>query len=377
MTSLVDLRGADALVIVGDSERNADLFWATGFRAPDPFYFVATTDDAYVVVKDLELDRARAQVRGAAVLAASQYESWHGEREAPPGGALGEVLRDLSLLRLLVPADFAVHTADDLRAAGFRVEVAPTPLFPQRARKTAAEIAAIAAAQAAAEAAMAAAVTMIGRAEVRGDGLVLDGELLTSAAVRRRIHHTLLDLDCSADHTIVAGGEQGVDPHEAGHGPLPAHRPIVLDIFPRGPTGYFGDITRTVVRGRVDARVQHLYDTVTSAQLLALARIAAGVDGAEVHRAVVAHVADAGYETGQVGGRMQGFFHGTGHGVGLQIHEAPSLSKRPCTLEAGHTVTVEPGLYYPGIGGARIEDLVVVVETGCRNLTSFPRVLSL
>ena len=375
--SPVDLKGADALLVVGDSERNADLFWATGFRAPDPLTYVATAGKAWVVVKDLELDRAREQVRGAEVLAASRYDS-QGDGSSTAAGQLGEILRSLDLGHLLVPSDFPVRTADELRASGFALTVAEAPLFPRRAIKSAEEVAAIAAAQRGAERAMEAALSMIAESSIRGDLLVGEDGHLTSEAVRRRIHHVLLDCDCAGEYTIVAGGEQAIDPHQAGHGPLPAHRPIIIDIFPRhSVSGYYGDITRTVVRGRVSGDAQRLYETVAAAQQGALESIREGVDGAEVHQGVVGRFRDAGYESGQIDGRMQGFFHGTGHGLGLEIHEAPYLSRQSWRLKAGHVVTVEPGLYYAGVGGVRIEDLVVVEEGGCRNLTSFPKTLSL
>ncbi len=375
--SPVDLNGADALLLVGDSERNADLLWATGFRAPDPFAYVATAESAWVVVKDLELDRAREQVRGAEVLAASRYEA-PGDGSTAAGGQLGEILRSLDLRRLLVPSDFPVRTADELRASGFALTISEAPLFPQRAIKSPEEVAAIAQAQEGAERAMEAALAMIGESAIQDDLLVGPGGPLTSEVVRRRIHHVLLDCDCHGEHTIVAGGEQAIDPHQTGHGPLPAHRPIIIDIFPRhSVSGYYGDITRTVVRGRESGPAQRLYETVAAAQQGALESIRDGVDGAEVHAGVTRRFTADGYESGQIDGRMQGFFHGTGHGLGLQIHEAPYIARSACRLTAGQVVTVEPGLYYAGVGGVRIEDLVVVEEAGCRNLTTFPKSLSL
>lgn len=377
MSPQISLGGADGLLIVGDSERNCDLFWATKFRAPDPFIYVATQDGAWVVVKDLELDRARQQVCGADVVASSVYEKRLGDNP-PPGGVLAELLRDRGLRQLLVPDDFPVGIADRLRAAGFELGVAEGPLFPARAVKSAPEIEAIAGAQVAAEAGMQAAVDAIGSATIEGSQLLLNGIVLTSQEVRRRIHHTLLEHECSAHHTIVAGGEQGIDPHQAGHGPLPAHSLIIIDIFPQHvPSGYYGDITRTFVRGTISSAMQQLYDAVARAQACALEQIRAGVDGHAVHAGVSAQFKAAGYETGERDGRMQGFFHGTGHGVGLEIHESPSLSRRSSILEVNHVVTVEPGLYYAGLGGARVEDLVVVEAEGCRNLTTFPKDLGL
>jgi Xaa-Pro aminopeptidase len=171
--------------------------------------------------------------------------------------------------------------------------------------------------------------------------------------------------------TIVAGGPQSADPHERGHGPLRAGQPIVIDIFPQHmETGYWGDITRTVVRGRAPAALRAMYRAVREAQEDALRAVRPGVSGATVHRGVVATFARRGFATGVVDGKQVGFFHGTGHGVGLQVHEAPSLALAHRRLPRGAVVTVEPGLYYPEIGGVRIEDTVVVTADGCEVLAA-------
>jgi len=178
-------------------------------------------------------------------------------------------------------------------------------------------------------------------------------------------------------HTIVAGGRQGCDPHEEGHGLLRAHEPIILDVFPRSQkTGYFGDITRTVVRGRASEALRRIYYTIGRAQEVASEHIRHGARGRDIHDKVQQFLTKEGYKTGKVKGRMEGFFHGTGHGVGLQIHEAPRLGASSTdVLRRGHVVTVEPGLYYPGIGGVRLEDMALVTANGARNLTKFEKVL--
>jgi Xaa-Pro aminopeptidase len=157
-----------------------------------------------------------------------------------------------------------------------------------------------------------------------------------------------------------------------------AHQPIVIDIFPRSSrTRYFADITRSVVRGKASTRVKAMYQAVLQAQEQALALIRDGADGAAIHHEVAKVFEHLGFATGETNGRMQGFFHGTGHGLGLEIHEPPRIGQRGAVLRSGNVVTVEPGLYYPGEGGVRIEDLVVVTDTGCRILTKFPKLLEL
>jgi Xaa-Pro aminopeptidase len=211
-------------------------------------------------------------------------------------------------------------------------------------------------------------------AEVRDGLLVLEGEILTSERVKRMIAGYLLERDYVAGRTIVAGGEQACDPHEEGHGPLKAGEAIIIDIFPRSvATRYHGDLTRTVLKGQASDALRKQFAAVRAAQEEALGCIRAGVEGPTVHARVCSLFEAQGFRTEEVGGRMQGFFHGTGHGLGLEIHEPPRVSKVPASLQAGNVVTVEPGLYYPRAGGVRIEDVVLVTEDGCSNLVKYPK----
>jgi Xaa-Pro aminopeptidase len=193
--------------------------------------------------------------------------------------------------------------------------------------------------------------------------------LITAEAVKKLIHGILLDHDCTGKDTIVACGRQAVDPHEQGHGPLRAGKAIVIDIFPQHiRSGYWGDLTRTVVRGAAGHELRGMYSAVRAAQLAALERIKSGVKGSTVHRAAAAELTRRGFRTENLDGQPAGFIHSTGHGVGLAIHEGPSLSASGGRLRAGHVVTVEPGLYYPAVGGVRIEDTVEVTRDGWRYL---------
>jgi Xaa-Pro aminopeptidase len=187
-----------------------------------------------------------------------------------------------------------------------------------------------------------------------------------------------MELDCVAQHTIVAGGDQACDPHHEGTGALPANRSIIFDVFPRsGRTRYFADMSRTVVRGKPSVELTRLYQAVKEAQEEAIGKIRDGADGSKIHQGICDRFESMGYRTGLVNGRMQGYFHGTGHGVGLDIHEPPRISRTGSILQEGEIVTVEPGLYYPGLGAVRIEDMVLVTRDGCRNLTNFPKTFEL
>ena len=379
---MIDLNEGEALLLYGDTERNTDLFYATRFHAPDPFFFVCTRSGRrLLLIGDLELDRARDQADVDEVLSLRQYtdRAEVTEDASRPRAHAGVecLLAELELHSVRVAEDFPVGIADALRAGGLAVRAVPAPLLPQRARKSAVEIEAIRSALAAAESAMDVAIEAIRQAGIGEDGaLVLDHEVLTSERLRRLIHRDLLEAECSAQHTIVTCGAQGCDPHAEGSGPLRERAPIIIDIFPRSTvSGYFGDITRTVVKGEATAALRRQFDAVLDAQQGALDSIRAGADSRQIHEAVADLFSRRGFETGERDGRLQGFFHGTGHGLGLDIHEAPGIGVRAGILESGHVVTVEPGLYYLEEGGVRIEDVVVVRDADCDNLTTYPKFL--
>jgi Xaa-Pro aminopeptidase len=370
---------AEARLIIAASEADANLFYATRFLAPDPFVFVWHRDEKILLVSDLELDRARAKAAVDTVLPIRQYE----ERAKASGverprqvDALWEFLQDRQIESGLVPANFPIEHADRLRQRGLTLVVKSEPFFEERLVKSPAEVQAIVRAMRCTEAAMDAAIAAIREAEVRDGVLWWEGEVLSSEVIRRLIARQLLDDDLNAQHTIVACGEDGCDPHNEGSGPLRAGCSIIIDFFPQDlHSRYFADITRTVVKGKASDGLGRMYAAVAAGQDCAFRLIRDGADGEAVHREVQQIMAGCGFQTGEVNGRMQGFFHGTGHGLGLEVHELPRVSKVKTTLRAGNVVTVEPGLYYPGVGGVRIEDVVVVTETGCQNLTNSPKEL--
>ncbi len=372
---------APATLIIAGSEASADLYYATGFLAPDPFVYMQADGRSLILASDLEIDRAKRQARVDEVWPLRRYEERARERGvAIPGllEATAEVLRELGVDAVTVPATFPLAYADGLRARGWAVAPRPDPFFEARTRKTAEEVAYIAETQRRTEAALEEAIAAIREAEIREGVLTRGGAPLTSEAIKALLARRLLELECLARHSIVACGRDGCDPHHEGAGPLRANESIILDVFPQSlTTRYHADITRTVVRGRASDALRRMYEAVLRAQERALGLVRGGADGTAIHAEVEAVFTGAGFETGEVEGRMQGFFHGTGHGLGLEIHEPPRIAKRGAILTPGHVVTVEPGLYYPAWGAVRIEDLVVVTEGGCENLTRFPKFLEI
>lgn len=371
----------DALCLIAAGEADSHIYYACRFLAPDPFVFLHVDGRRILLLSDLELDRGRSQARVDEVLSLSQYEDKARQRGAARPSlidTLSVVLDEYGVTDLTVPGTFGVEYADQLRERGYRVRTKPEPFFESRIKKTSDEIACIEETQRHTEAALETALDVLRESEIRGDAVSWRGKILTSEDLKKVINVSLMEHDCVAQHTIVACGLDGVDPHNQGSGPIRPHESIVFDIFPRSSrTRYYADMTRTVVKGDAPDPLRRMYDAVLEAQLRGIELIRAGAEGQEVHAEVTRAMERRGFETGLVGGRMQGFFHGTGHGLGLDVHEPPRIGKAPWRLEAGHVVTVEPGLYYPEWGAVRIEDLVVVEENGCRNLTRFPKFLEI
>ena len=368
-----------AILMIANSEVDSNIYYATKFLAPDPFIFIQYNSRKTLVMSDLELDRAKAQAHVDAVLSYSQYEQRLKANGAASPSILDvveAVLKEQGVKQFLVPETFGLRHADGLRSKGFVITTKPDPIFEERVIKTEEEVQAISQAQRAVEAAVEAAIEVLREATVKKDVLYWKSGVLTSEALKKVVNVKLMELDCVAQHTIIAGGIHGCDPHDEGSGPLKPNETIVMDVFPRSSTSrYYADMTRTVVKGRASDAVKRLYDTVKEAQEGAIGKVKDGAEGREIHQWIMDLFEKKGYHTGMKDGRMQGFFHGTGHGVGLDIHEPPRISKAPWVLKAGEVVTVEPGLYYPEIGAVRIEDMVLVTKTGCINLTKFPKVL--
>jgi Xaa-Pro aminopeptidase len=284
---------------------------------------------------------------------------------------LKDFLNDQGMRRIGVPNRFPAGIFAHL-SSQFQITLVDSPVSKWRSVKSKEEIEAIKEVQTACEAAMSLAVGLISQSSPRGEHIYLQEEPLTSERVRSAIEVSLLENGCDAVDTIVAGGLQAADPHSRGSGPLPCHAPIVIDIFPRSKSSrYFADMTRTVVRGEASVEVREIYDAVLDAQVAGLNAIKAGASGKDVHDKVCQVFRERGYPERD----EKGFTHSTGHGVGLNVHERPSLSEAGEVLKENNVVTVEPGLYYPEIGGVRLEDLVVVTETACENLTKFERQL--
>lgn len=373
----------DNLLIVADSERDANMLYAVRMFVPDPFIYLKLNGACYIVLSDLEIDRARKSAPHCTALSLTEYQEKlkkAGTKRPALAHVIRALLKEHSARKVSVPPNFPHGVARQLRDLKVKVKVCKENCFPARELKTPEEVKKISAALIMAEVGLAEAMQALKRSKIAKNGRLIHNNVpLTAERLRAIIDTAIIQAGGLAIRTIVSCGEQACDPHEHGYGPLKANVPIILDVFPRSQkTGYYGDITRTVVKGRAAERVQKMYHVVAQAQEIAFKQLNDGVAGREIHKSVSHFFKTQGFKTGKHNGRMEGFFHGTGHGVGLDIHESPRIGKNSQdTLRAGHVVTVEPGLYYPGIGGVRLEDMAFLTRKAPKNLTKFEKVLEL
>jgi Xaa-Pro aminopeptidase len=367
-------------LIVAASEHDPDMLYATRFFAPDAFIFLEKRGKRTLVLSDLEIDRARQQAEADEFVSFSALErEVQGKQKKAPAyeKVLSHFLRKRGVRSARVPANFPLGFAQELAASKVRLRTTNGLFWPEREAKTDDELKLMRRALAITEAGMARAIEVLSASKPgTGKKLSWSGKTLTSEILRAEIDSAILRAGGLPANTIVAGGDQACDPHERGFGPLKADSLIILDIFPRdAKSGYFGDMTRTVVRGRANEEQRRLWETVRDGQALALRKMKPGVDGLKLHNEVKQFFTHRGFPTEVRDGRRVGFFHGTGHGLGLEIHEFPRFQKT--VFKPGQVLTVEPGLYYPGIGGARIEDVVVVTKSGTRMLSRFEKRLEI
>jgi Xaa-Pro aminopeptidase len=364
-------------LLFADTERSPDALYFGGVNVPDAFIAFGDGGKKFAVVGALEFGRVRKTSTFDVVLPLEAYlqrarATWP---QRKPGAAevIFLIAKERGLTRFTVPDEFPAGVYDKLYELGLDLVVADGALFPARELKTPAEAAAIREGNRCSALGFAAAEQILRRSKIVGRKLVYRGETLTSEKLKFAIEVACLEAGAVSTNTIVAGGDQACDPHERGSGPLRPNELIIVDIFPRVTrTGFHGDMTRTFLRGRATDAQRALVAAVRAAQLAALKAIRAGVNGRDVHGKAVEVFKQRGYETKHGAKGSVGFFHGTGHGLGLAVHEPPRMSGSvDYLLKRNSVVTVEPGLYYPGLGGCRIEDVVQVTAAAPKMLSRY------
>ena len=365
-------------VMAGIPATNLSLFRAIRFKVGDPTALVTLRDAdgrerRLLIIRDIEMERAKLHARVDSVHCPADFEpasGLSGDRETATAQALAHCLVGKGVSSVRADRSLPLIYAHFIRAAGVSIECDTEMGVLERRAKDAQELAWLREAQAATEDAMRLACETVARAGVARDGtLLLGGASLTAERLRALIDIHLLERGYENPESIVACGAQGADCHDHGHGILRTGEPVIVDIFPRTrKTLYNGDMTRTVVHGVASPLVTRMHAAVIDAKRAAIAAVRAGVTGESVHHATLATLAAHGFSNGQPSvERVPVISHGTGHGIGLEVHEPPLLAGKGPELVVGDVLTVEPGLYAIGVGGVRVEDMVAVTADGCEN----------
>lgn len=368
---------APALLLYADTHTSADMLYFGRVDVHDPFIALGVRGKKITVQSALELGRVKKQSAFDTVLSREVWLDRARDLYGPTAG-VAEIIAALAgeygLRYFRVSDDFPTALYLKLTKLGLRLTCAGGMLFPEREIKTPWELTQIREGNRLCTVGYVTAEKILRATQIKGRTLVYQGQPLTSERLRFALEVAIQEQGGNPQDTIVAGGNQACDPHERGSGPLRPHELIIIDIFPRVvKTGYFGDMTRTYLKGRASEAQRKLVATVREGQLRATKAIRAGVDGRDVHRTVTDYFTQAGYETKSGKEGAVGFFHGTGHGLGLAVHDPGRISPAVAyPLKKNSVLTVEPGLYYPGLGGCRWEDVVQVTATGTKPLSQHP-----
>jgi Xaa-Pro aminopeptidase len=370
------------VLIYADSLRSPEMRHEVPIAIPDPFLYAERNGDRHVVASSFELDRI-AEV--APELKTMPLEEFGLDELCAQGLSRDEIelevvlraARRFGIEEALVPSTFPLELGDHLRANGIQISADREQFVSRRRVKNQAELAGIRRAQRAAEAGMTAARDLLRRAERDNGGLVLDGETLTCERLKLAVEQAFIANGAFADEFIVSHGAQTAVGHDMGSGPIAPGEPVCLDLFPRDrESGCFADMTRTFVVGEPSDELREFHRLCREALDRSVAAVKPGIAGSELNRICCEIFEEHGFKTllskqpGEV--LKDGFYHSLGHGVGLEVHEQPTLGRGPGELVAGDVIAVEPGLYRNGYGGCRLEDIVLVTESGAEVLTEYP-----
>jgi Xaa-Pro aminopeptidase len=377
-------KSVEAVVMAGAPAVNNAVYHRVRFLVGDPTVLIELQwpdgrRESTFILRDIEMQRARKHARADKVACPADFtpsSGLSGDRETATAQAAAEMLRRAGVTQVRADRTLALIYAHHLQQAGISVVCDLELGVRERRSKDDQEVAWLREAQQVTEDAMRMACGLVASAQAdKGGVLRHDGSPLTSERVQAAIDAWLLQRGYENPGSIVAGGPIGADCHDHGSGELRTEQPVIIDIFPRSrTTRYNGDCTRTVVHGKIPDEVLRMHRAVVAAKAAAIAATRAGVTGEAVHAATVAEITGAGYVMGlppaDAPDSYSAMTHGTGHGVGLEVHEPPLLDRGGPPLVVGDCLTIEPGLYCRALGGVRVEDMVIVTQDGCENLNS-------
>jgi Xaa-Pro aminopeptidase len=377
-------RRVGSILIFADTVRTPELRHEVPHSVTDPFLYVEHDGSRYAVLRSLEVARM-SEVPGIDPLPLEDF----GLDELTAQGLDGEAVRleivaracrRLGVTDAVVPPAFPLSVADRLREQGIRLSVDHELFMDRRRAKSNYELAGIRRAMRAAEAGTRLVAERLRAAEPRDGMAFLDGEPLTCERLQSEVQVTFIEHGANADELIVAHGPQTCTGHHMGSGAIGWEEPITVDLWPRDrASACFCDMTRTFVAGPVSDELRTYHRLCKEALDRAVAAVRPGVTGDELHR-IASEVFEAAGQPTRLSKRpgevlLNGFFHGLGHGVGLEVHEPPHLDLGGEALVAGDVIAIEPGCYRQGYGGVRLEDLVLVTGDGAETITNLPYAL--
>ena len=371
-----------ARVMAGNPSSNKSLYRTVRFMVHDAMIAIDLPDGTRILIlREIEMDRAKKHARTDRVYGYSDFtpsSGLSGDRETAAAQATTECLRRNGITNVIGDRTLPLIYVDEMQSAGITVELDNAMGVTNRRVKDSEEIAHLRQAQKVTEEVMRMACETVACAIADGEGnLQVDSKTLTSERLRTMIDTFLLERNFFNPPSIVAGGSDGGDCHELGSGVLRTGEPVIIDIFPLDKSSmYNGDCTRTVVHGDIPEEIEKMHAAVIAAKEAAIHATKAGATGEIVHLETIRVLLEHGYQEGLPKESDPPSFcsmpHGTGHGIGLDVHEPPLLDRNGAVLLVGDVVTIEPGLYSHAIGGVRVEDMVLVTENGCENFNTLP-----
>lgn len=370
-----------ATIMAGIPASNSALLHRIRFNVGDPVALIGVNGSSTLILRDIEMHRAQSHAKADKIACPADFEpesGLSGDRETATAQAAAECLKRQNISTVTADRTLPLIFAKIIRDAGVTVECDTEMGVVERRAKDDQEVQWLREAQSTTEGAVRLACEFIADADVAADGtLMRDGEILTSERVRSEVDIWLMRQGYASPPCIIAGGPQGADCHKLGDGPLKTGQPVIIDIFPENRiSGYNGDCTRTVVHGEISEQLAKMHLAVVEAKHAGQNATRTGVTGESVHHAVINKIEEHGFKIGipndSEPDEYCGMVHGTGHGIGLDVHEPPLLDFKGPELVTGDALTIEPGLYSKAIGGIRIEDMVIVTENGYDNLNSLP-----
>jgi Xaa-Pro aminopeptidase len=366
----------------GDTRRSAAMRHELPIEIIDGFLLAVVEGRMHVLVSNLERERVAAAAPDAVL-----HDMEHlGLRELMARGLsfheidlelASRAAAEIGLRSVIADPELPVAVADRLRADGVEIQPDQRAIAARRRQKSSAELAGIRRAQVAAEAGMQAAAALLAGSRPEGDGLLAGQDVVTAERVRAALREACSEHGAPAPPDVIVSSVRSGYGHDPGSGPLPADLPIVVDLWPQDQeSGCWADMTRTFVVGEVPAAVRELEALVRDALERARAAVRPGITGRELHDIACDVFEAAGHRTQRTGPGADadaGFQFSLGHGVGLDVHEGPALGMTGREeLVAGDVVAMEPGLWQPGLGEVRLEDLLLVTGDGSETLTRYP-----